>query len=324
MTRSPVLAGMPSAVGSDRRALGIPGAVALALALLYVVYTPLVGDLAAQTARADLFSRSGDVAWWAGWYGGLATSSYSLTTPMLLGILGPVLLGAASLVITPLAAVPLLRRSARPVAGGVALALTAAADVAAGRITFAVGLVVALLALSAAVESRAWWAAGLATVAVLTSPVAGLLAVLVAVALAVERPDRRPWLALVAGGLAGVAFLYWLAGGVSTGVQPFDWVDLALALGGTGLVLVAPVGRPVRAVAALSAVALVAVYLVPTAVGSNLVRLVLLGVPPAVIANARLGARGSSRSGCWPACCRSRTWSAASWMRRVRVAANSS
>jgi hypothetical protein len=280
----------PAAVGSlprDGREFVIPAAVAVVLALWYAGHAPLVGDLAAQTARAQLFSRSGDVAWWTSWYGGLATSTYSLTTPALLGWLGPVLLGAASLVATPIAAFPLLQMGRRPVAGGVVLALAAAANVVSGRITFAVGVVAAVLSLSAAVRGHPWWAAALLLLTMFTSPVAGLLGLLVMVAVAIVTPRRADWLKASIGGLLGIATLWWLSGGV-TGYEPFAPTGLLYALGAAAVVLIAPVGRTLRGVAALTMVALVAAYAVPTAVGSNMTRLVLLGAAPAVVANARL------------------------------------
>ncbi|MDX6254562.1 MAG: hypothetical protein QOJ11_896 [Frankiales bacterium] len=268
-----------------------PSLVAAVLAYFYVRHTPLVADLAAQTARGELFTRSGEVAWWTGWYGGIATSSYSLVTPGLLGWLGPVVLGAVSLVATPLAAIPLLRPARRPLAGGVVLALTAAADVATGRTTFAAGVVVALLSLSAAVRGRSRWAAGLAMLAVFTSPVAGLLGLLIAVSVAALTPLRRPWLCAGAGALAGLAALWWLAGGRGSGFQPFGATDFVLTLLAAGFVLVAPVGRILRGVALASCLAAVVAFVVPSPIGSNLTRIVLMGAAPAVIANARLRPR---------------------------------
>ncbi|MDX6200980.1 MAG: hypothetical protein QOJ83_480 [Frankiales bacterium] len=268
-----------------------PSLVAAVLAYFYVRHTPLVGDLAAQTAWGELFTRSGEVAWWTGWYGGIATSSYSLITPGLLGWLGPVMLGALSLVVTPLAAIPLLRPARRPLAGGVVLALTAGVDVATGRTTFAAGVVVALLALSAAISGRSWWAAVLGLLAVCTSPVAGLLGLLIAGSVAALTPARRPWLSVAAGASVGLAGLWWLAGGRGAGFQPFGVTDFVLTLLAAGFVLVAPVGRVLRGVALTSCLAAVVLFVVPSPVGSNLTRIVLMGAAPAVIANARLRPR---------------------------------
>ena len=79
---------------------------------------------------------------------------YSLVTPPLLGWLGPVWLGALSIVATAVVAVPLLRDARRPVCGRRLLRLAAALDVVSGRTTFALGAVVALAAVLAA-ERRA-------------------------------------------------------------------------------------------------------------------------------------------------------------------------
>ena len=83
----------------DRLIRWIPALiVATLLAAIYLAWAPHTADLAGQTARADLFDRSGLVPYWAGWYAGIPTASYSLATPALLGWLGAVSLGAVAIV----------------------------------------------------------------------------------------------------------------------------------------------------------------------------------------------------------------------------------
>ena len=53
-------------------------------------------DLAAQVFRADLFRRHGFVLWNAQWFGGHATLSYSVLSPMVSAAVGPVLLAGIS------------------------------------------------------------------------------------------------------------------------------------------------------------------------------------------------------------------------------------
>ena len=258
-----------------------PFVVSVALACLYQWSSPLAGDLAAQTARGQLFSRSGLVAWWGGWYSGLGTSSYSLISPVLLGWMGPVLLGALSIAATPLAATPLLKRSARPVLGGLLLCLTAAADVVAGRATLAFGLVVALLSASAALSSKNWLSWPLACAATFVSPVAGLLLFLVSLAGLIAQPvQRRQWVGVALSCVLAFLILQWLAAGLPTGVEPFGPLDLLLAEAAAALVAVLPTSRVVRAAALCTAIALLAAYLVPNPVGTNLTRIVLVGAAP--------------------------------------------
>jgi hypothetical protein len=277
----------------DRPSVTVPAAVALALALLYLFAWPRTADLAAQAARGELFSRAGDVAWWAGWYGGTSTASYSLTTPALLGLLGPVWLGAISLAATPLAALPVLALARRPLAGGVGLALVAAADVAVGRTTFAVGVVAALLSLGAASRGRGWIAAAFGLLTVVTSPVAGVLALIPATAAGIVNVRRRTaWLAAAAGILVGLLLLWLLSGGGVAGSQPFSAVDALPVLGTCLVVAISPVGRALRLTAALGIVAALGAFVISSPMGSNMARLVLLGAVPAVLANARLARAG--------------------------------
>ena len=272
----------------------LPLMLAVALSAVYLWSTPLAGDLAAQTARGQLFLRSGFVSWWAGWYGGVGTSTYSLVSPALLGLLGPVLLGALSIVATPLAAAPLLRRTLRPALGGLVLSLTAAADVAVGRVTFAAGVVVALLAASAAARDWRWTCCGLALLATFTSPVAGLLLLVVSAGIAVSQRQTSVWAWCAVACLAALAVLWWLSGGQSAGFEPFSVIDLVPPLVAAVAVALMPVGRTMRAVGAATVVALLAAFLVHSPVGQNITRLVLLGGAPVVAAQARL------RAGSWP------------------------
>ena len=106
-----------------RRRWLAPLAVAVVLGGLYVVIAPHTADLAAQTARADVFRRSGYVPYWTGWFGGTPMAGYSLITPPLLGVFGPVWLGAITVVASAAVAVPLLRSSRRPQAAAIAVAV---------------------------------------------------------------------------------------------------------------------------------------------------------------------------------------------------------
>jgi hypothetical protein len=277
---------------SDRRPWRRPSpwlihAGALALAVIYVVWAPHTADLAGQTARADLFDRSGLVPYWAGWYGGLPTTSYSLTTPVLLGWFGALWLGGIAIVATSLVAVPLLRDARRPIAGAQLVAVAATLNVVSGRTTFAVGVVVGLATLLASERGHSVAAVGLAVLTTATSPVAGFLLLLIAAALFLADTGRRPR-ALVIGAAVVVSLgvMAWLSpdGG---GYEPLTRTSVVMAIGTAFLAIVAPVGRRVRAVAAVSVVALVIVFFVHSAIGANATRIVILGTAPAIVAASR-------------------------------------
>jgi hypothetical protein len=75
-----------------------PAAIALLFGLLYVVFEPRPGDLAAHVFRAELFGREGFTIWNGHWYGGHHTPAYSVLTPPLSWLVGPRLLLVASCV----------------------------------------------------------------------------------------------------------------------------------------------------------------------------------------------------------------------------------
>jgi MFS family permease len=258
-------------------------------AALYLIVTPHTADLAAQTARSELFRRSGYVPYWAGWYAGIPTTTYSLVSPPLLGWLGPVWVGAASILATAAVAGPLLRDTRRPVWGAAFFVAAAALDVVSGRTTFALGAVLALAAVLAAERHRALVAAALALLTTVTSPVAGFLLLVVgATLLLADRGRRREAAAAIAGVLVAFAVLAVLArGGPGGGYEPFTRHSLFLAVPTALVAVLLPVGRRVRVGGVLAITMLLAVYFVHSAVGANATRLVILGTAPAVVATAR-------------------------------------
>lgn len=126
--------------------------VSVLLSAAFLLAPAMGTDLAAQQARADFFAEHG----WApvdfGWYGGVGQFGYSLLTAPLGSVVGMRVLGAVAAVLASLAFGWLLWRTGvrRPLAGALIGALVLAANLASGRITFAVGLALALAALCAA------------------------------------------------------------------------------------------------------------------------------------------------------------------------------
>jgi hypothetical protein len=275
-----------------RRTVLVPFGLGVLLAVGYLVAAPHTADLAAQTARAMLYRRSGFVPYWTRWYAGVATPSYSLVTPPLLGALGAVGLGVTSLVVTSAVAGPLLHNARRPMLASCLLVVAATLDVVSGRSTFAAGAAIALVC--ALTVERRWWAAAVASgaLATATSPVAGVLLLVVAVGLAMADPDRRRAAAAAAGGVVVILVaLEVLARGDGGGVQPFSVSSLLMASGTAAVVALLPVSRRVRAVTLVVMAGLLFAFIVPSAVGSNATRIAVLGAAPAIAASARLSRR---------------------------------
>jgi hypothetical protein len=188
-------------------------------------------------------------------------------------------------------------------------AFGAAIGLLANRVPFDLGLAVgigALVATRAFASSREesagrrrWGALALvlAVLCTLASPIAGAFLALAAVAWALAkwsstaRPDHRRFaLALAGAALVPVAVL--VVAFPEGGPQPFVASAFYPALAGVLLIaaLMAPEQRLMRTGTLLYAIALLAVYLIPTAVGGNIDRLGALVAGPLAAACA-LGAR---------------------------------
>ncbi|WP_433726379.1 hypothetical protein ACQP2Y_09265 [Actinoplanes sp. CA-051413] len=128
---------------------------AVVLAGAFLLAPRMGTDLAAQQARADFFAGHG----WApvdfGWYGGVGQFGYSLLTAPLGSLIGMRVLGALAAVVASVLFGWLLWRTGvrRPVVGALVGALVFAANLASGRVTFAVGLALAVAALCAAADA---------------------------------------------------------------------------------------------------------------------------------------------------------------------------
>jgi hypothetical protein len=276
-----------------RRAAGwAPYSLAVVFAVLYLLAAPHTADLASQTARAELFRRSGFVPFWTGWYSGIPTASYSLITPPLLGWLGPVWLGALSIVATAAVVVPMLRDAPRPTAGAIFFVIAASLDVISGRTTFAIGAAFALAAVLAAERRRPVAGVALAILATAASPVAGVLLLVAAAALLlVDSSRRRSAVGLGAGVVIVLGALAVLSRGDSGGYEPLGRTSLLMALGTTLVVAIAPVGRRVRSGAGVTLALLLIVFFVHSPIGANATRIAVLGAAPTMAAAARFPRR---------------------------------
>ncbi|WP_091441491.1 hypothetical protein [Micromonospora yangpuensis] len=152
------------------------------LGAAFLAAPPMGTDLAAQVARAAFVERHGYLPIDLGWYGGVNQFGYSLLTAGLGATLGVPVLGVLAALVGTAAFGWLLarHRAPRPVLGGVLGAVVLVGNLVSGRITFAVGLALGLLALCAISAERPGrllrlaLAALLAATATWASPVAGL------------------------------------------------------------------------------------------------------------------------------------------------------
>jgi hypothetical protein len=301
-----------------------------AFALAYVIVAPLSSDLAAAGYRSELFSRAGFTLWDNGWYGGHHLLAYSVLAPALGSLLGTQPLGALAAVLATALFGALVAGLFAPRATRVAtlwFALGASITLLANRIPFELGVAIGLAALLAArhAQRRRALAAPallLAVLSALASPVAGAFVALAALAWALNRwlehraartrggaaapeaaerdvgtPSAPTRLVLpVALAFAALAPVVLLAvafpeGGAQPFVPSAFWPALAAVI---VLALVLPrEQRLLRTGALLYALALIAAYAIPTAVGGNADRLGALFAGP-LLACALIGRRASS------------------------------
>jgi hypothetical protein len=256
---------------------------AAVLAVVYLRWTPLVPDLAAQVARADVVRRAGTSSWWTGWFGGLATPSYSVLVPSGMAIMGVRTTGALAMVIAAMGSARLAQGSLRPRAAACAFAVSGAADLLDGRVTFLVGTALAVWSLNALRDRRPILCGMLGCAAYFASPLAALFLGLVLVAVALAEQSWR----LVAVACAAVLVTVGATMAVlfpGTGTMPFS--PRSAVVPGVCCVAVAVFCRPrvLRVTALLTLLALPVLLLIPGAVGSNITRLVWIGAAPVVLA----------------------------------------
>ncbi len=255
---------------------------------IYLLDPPNVPDLAAQTARAEA-AKDGAYLWWTGWFGGLTLPSYSVGSPWVMAHFG-VGLSAALAGLAACAAAPLLfEGTRRPRAGAAIFGVGVVLNVLTGRVTFALGLAAAVVALVFLRRRQTWAAVAAAIGACLFSPLAGLWLGLIALIVAIVDVSRRRsalWISGVLITVAGVLTVVF----VNSGTMSFPWWHVLLALIATATVAVVCPSREMRVGAAVFAGAIVAFAVVPTAVGTNMMRLVWLTAGPAAVATAVLPA----------------------------------
>ena len=281
------------------------GAVVLAAAALYIWGAPSAPDINGQIARAAAVRSAGSLGWWTGWFGGTTLPAYSLLGPAVMGQVGVRATGLLALLASAAAAPLITAGTRRPRTAAAALCVSASVDVFAGRITFALGLAVALWAVVALRRRRRGWLLVLTVATFLIAPLAALFLGIVAGSVLVADPRRRGlalWCALTLIGLAAISATLF----PQTGVMPFRARALVPPLAGCLLVVLVRPPKIVLVSVLLTSGASLFFLIVPLSVGSNIARLPWLAATPVIIACGRLPIRGTvallaAGAAIWPA-----------------------
>jgi hypothetical protein len=259
---------------------------------------PQSPDLAAQAYRTRLFEEAGFALWDNNWYAGHHLPAYSLLYPWLSALVGVRLLGALAALLSTWAFARVAldvygERAARWAAP--CFALAAAGDLWIGRITFALGAALAMLAVLALVRRRIALAGVMALLCTAGSPVAGLLLAFAGATHVLHTRKLRPSLVLVLPPV--VLALCVQALFAEGGWEPFAASGLFATLAASAAFLFAlPPDERLLRTGALLYVAVTLFSLLPTPMGSNVQRYgVMLAAPLLVCALARSGFSGPRR-----------------------------
>jgi hypothetical protein len=214
--------------GGDWTGTLIAGGLAGGLALLAIGLGWRGADLPAQLFRVELFRRDGFVLWNSQWFSGHPTLNYSVLSPVLGALTGPLVLGALCGVGSALLFDRLVRNEFGIAAqvGSFWFAVSMVTNLVVGRVTFALGVMFALAALLALQRERGRLAVVCALLCGLACPDAGLFLAIAtgAVGLA-SRPKRVSAWSSSATALAP-AFVI-AAAFPSLGSEPYEWWALA-------------------------------------------------------------------------------------------------
>lgn len=153
-----------------------PALVSGVLAAVYLLTAPSTADFAAQTFRVGLFENQGFAAWDNLWFGGHHLPGYGFILPLLGSIFSPRLVAAVAVVLSALifAEIVYARWGERARIGVVWFAASASISLFTGRLTFAVGIALALGAVLALQRGKRGFAIALALLCPFGSPVAAL------------------------------------------------------------------------------------------------------------------------------------------------------
>jgi hypothetical protein len=248
--------------------------------------------MAAHVYQRALFVEHGFTLWNNFWYAGhYSFVTYSVLYYPLAALLGIRLLAVATVATAALAFAIVTWREWGPTArwSSRTFAVVWTGIVLAGAFPFALGVALALFALWALQEGSQWVFVALVLLTLAASPLAFALLALIAlgVGLAKRIEAKRvvvPAIALTATG--AFELVLWRIF-PDNGRYPFSVADLAAAsafsLLGAALVWRIERAQALRMILSVYGFACVVVYLVPTALGSNITRLQFVAVPISVL-----------------------------------------
>jgi len=262
------------------RRYGEPGLVAAALGAAYLVIQPDSADHAAQVFRSGLFTHDGIVTWDNFWFGGHHLPGYGILLPLLSAVIGPRLVGVIAAIVAALlfSGIAYQRFGDRARLGVIWFATATSISLFTGRLTFALGVAVALGAVLSMQKGHRVLAIIFAALTPLASPVAALFLGCGVVAFAIaERRRKGLELAVVAVGVALLISAAFPEGGT----EPFDFSSFEPAILVAIAVFVAlpPEERLLRYGVAAYGTALAAAFLIQSPMGGNATRMgsLLLG-----------------------------------------------
>jgi hypothetical protein len=275
----------PRRTPAARTRIGLLAFVA-ALIALWLVADPRTPDLAAQVYRVALFHQLGWAVWDTHWYAGHSLPGYSLLYPPLASLLGIRAVGALCVLASTLLFWRLVSSAyGEPAArwGAACFAVAALGDVWIGRMTFALGVSLALAAGLALMRDRWLWAAALAALCAAASPVAGVLLALAGLTVSLERRSPRELLTLATP--VAVVVLTLAALFPEGGYEPYPILSFAATIGVVAAFLLALPSRArlLRVGACVYLVACVACLLVHSPMGSNVERYAVLLAGPLLL-----------------------------------------
>jgi hypothetical protein len=255
---------------------------------VWLVADPRTPDLAGQVYRANLFAQVGWSVWDGRWYAGHDVPGYSLVFPPLAALLGVRTVGALAV----LASAALFERIARiaygPAArwGALWFAVAALGDVWSGRITFALGVTLALAAVAALAlggAARTPLAILLAAACAACSPVAGALLALAGATHSLATRSWRSAAVLGAPPAVVIAVLVWCF--AEGGWEPYPLLSfLATAAAMAAFLAALPARRGLLWTGALMYLAAcVACVVVRTPMGANVERYGVLLAGPLLV-----------------------------------------
>lgn len=285
-------------ISSTARAHPIAGEAILAaglaacLAALLAWFGPPGSDLAAHVYQSGLFHEHGFQLWNNFWYEGrYSFVTYSLLYYPAASLLGIRLLAVASIATAALAFSVVAAREWGPASrwSNRSFAVVWAGVVLSGAFPFALGAALGLLALWSLQSGRRGRFAVLMLLAVLASPLAFVLLVVVLAAIALARAPAREGLVLPiatvsAIGALELALFRLFPGG---GHFPFSLAEVSAAcvFCAFGIVLTwrVPSARVLRWLYVLYLPVCLTAFLIPSSIGENIARLRFAAIPLAVL-----------------------------------------